>query len=361
MPKIKGEKLGVALDMGGCPNRCRHCYLGSGDNRKMTKADLRWMAGQLRDYVKSASVAASLNITASFREPDFLDDYRSLYELECELSDEIPERYELLSVWRLARDKDYAAWAKSVGPDTCQITLFGMEATTDWFYRRKSAFKDALAATERLLETGMKPRWQLILTKKLIPEVNDLLKLIERLKLRERVRELGAEFQVFLHTPDPLHEAVKIENLRPTLEEVASLPQELLEASRKHLGRHILWRTEEELYKSIVTNEQKPPADEGLLTQPTRLWFFVTNNWDVFSNVGTLELWWKLGNLKKDSVEAILQRFERDEAPGLDVLYHYPQSKLAEKYGNPQGRKIYSGKEDLLDLYRARHCGNIPQ
>jgi hypothetical protein len=361
MPKIRSKKLGVALDMGGCPNHCRHCYLGFGTNQKMTEADLRWMAGQFRDYFKSSATVESLNIASSFREPDFSDDYRRLYELERELSDEKPERYELLSVWRLAHDKDYSAWAKSIGPDTCQITLFGMEATTDWFYRRKGAFKDALTATERLLEAGMKPRWQIVLTKKLIPEMSGLLKLIEHMKLRERVKNLGSEFQVFLHTPDPLQEAVKIEYLRPTMEETASVPEELLEATRKHLGKPNLWHTEVELFKSITDSEQMPPEDEGLLSEPSRFWLFVTSSWDVFSNAGTLEPWWKLGNLKEESVAAIIRRFERDEACGLDVLLHYPQSQLAETYGNPQGRKIYNGREDLLDLYRTRHCENTFQ
>jgi hypothetical protein len=40
MPKIRNKKLGVALDMRGCPNRCRHCYLGFGTNQKMAGADL---------------------------------------------------------------------------------------------------------------------------------------------------------------------------------------------------------------------------------------------------------------------------------------------------------------------------------
>jgi len=357
MPKIRSKKLGVALDMYGCPNRCRHCYLGFGTNRQMADDDLRWMAARFREYLNTSATIESLEISSFFREPDFSDDYTYLHELCRELSDEGPQRYELLSIWRLAHDKDYAAWAKSVGPDTCQITFFGMEETTDWFYRRKGAFSDALTATERLLEAGMKPRWQIILTQKL--EISGLLKLIERRKLRERVRELGSEFQVFLHTPGPLHEARKIEYLRPALEETVSIPAEILEASRKHLGMKTLWHTEEELYRSIMASEEKPPEDEGLLDEPSCFWFFVTNDWDVFSNVGTLEPWWKLGNMKEEPVASIVRRFERDEIPGLDVLLHYPQSKLAEKYGDPHGRKIYTGRGDLLDLYRARHCENM--
>ena len=355
MPRITSKKIGVALDMRGCPNKCRHCYLGFGTNRAMSDDDLCWMAKQFRNYIETADTPIkSLDISSSLREPDFSDEYRHLYELEKELSHGEPVRYELLSVWRLACDKDYPAWAKSVGPQTCQITVFGMEETTDWFYRRKDAFKDALTATENLLEVGMKPRWQLVLTKKLIPEVDELLNLIERLKLRECIQRIGSEFQLFMHAPDPLDEGRKIEHLRPTLEEVASLPEEILEASRRHLKTQTLWQTEGELYKAIMTSEQP-------LITPSQVWFFVTNKWDVFSNAGTLEPWWKLGNLKKDSVETIIRRFEQDEILGLEILLHYQQRKLAEEYGDPQGKKIYGGRTDLIDLYLGTHCEKIWQ
>jgi len=228
-----------------------------------------------------------------------------------------------------------------------------MEETNDWFYRRKGGFRDSLAATERLLDVGMKPRWQIFLTKKLLPEIDELLHLIGRLRLRERVQELGSEFQLFMHAPGPEGEGRKIEYLRPTLEEVASLPEGILEPSRKHFGRKILWQTERELLKSIL-DEEIPPEDEKVV--PDELWFHVTNNWDVFSNVGTLDGWWTLGNLRTDSVETIMRRFEQDEVLGLEVLLHYPPNRLAIEYGDQHGKKIYSSKEDLLFLYHTTHC-----
>ena len=357
MPTITKKKIGVALDMQGCPNRCRHCYLGFGSNRELSDDDLQWAVSQFRNYLETADTSIeSLTVSSYFREPDFSDDYCHLHELVGELSDEKPERYELLSVWRLARDKEYASWAKSVGPDTCQISFFGMEETNDWFYRRKGAFKDALTATERLLEVGMKPRWQIFLTKKLLPEINELLRLIDRLRLRERVQDLGSEFQLFMHAPGPDHEGRKIEYLRPTTEEVKSLPEAILEPSKKHFRRDILWQSESELYASILKDEEIRPRDERVLGEPQQFWFFVTNDWDVFSNVGTLEPWWRLGNLKVDSVETIMRRFEKDEILGLDVLLNYPRDKLAREYGDPNGLKIYSGKGDLLNLYLSKYC-----
>jgi len=354
MPPITETRIGVALDMYGCPNRCRHCWLGVGTRRSLSEADLRWTAQQFRAAIsRGQPTFQSLAVASSFREPDYADDYRQLHELETELGDGKSERYELLSIWRLARDPSYAAWAKAVGPDTCQISFFGIESTTDWFYRRRGAFQDALTATERLLEVGMKPRWQLFLTIRLIPELPDLLRLVDRLHLRERVAALGAEFQLFMHCPGPDGEGRRIEHLRPTIDQVQALPAEVIESSRKHLGRDTLWFTEADLISQIL--EQRSWAPEP----PPMLWFFVLNNWDVYPNVGTLEPWWKLGNLKQDAVEAILCRFERDESPGLQALFHYPADRLAREYGDSIGQKVYSAQGDLVSLYLARHCDRM--
>jgi len=54
-----------------------------------------------------------------YREPDYAPNYREPYELERELSDDNASRFELLSVWRLARDPGYAAWASEVGTEAC--------------------------------------------------------------------------------------------------------------------------------------------------------------------------------------------------------------------------------------------------
>ena len=353
MPKIDGQQIGVAFDMQGCPNRCRHCWLGPTGNRILSEEDVRWGVSRFRELLVSGSVPVKrLSVATWFREPDFRDDYRKLYDLEAELGDTKPNRYELLSVWRLAWDDSYACWAKSVGPDTCQISFFGMRETTDWFYRRKGAFEDALTATERLLDAGMKPRWQLFLTTKLLPDLDELLGLVDRLRLPRRVRELGDEFQLFTHTPGPDGQARGLEHLRPTAEQLTSLPETILAPSRKHFGRDILWHTEE----TLVTEIRDWDGEARTNDLPDVLWFFVCANWDVFSNVGTLEPWCRLGNLKQDSVESIMCMYEDDSAPGLAVQFHEPPARLAQRFGDPSGQKVYSSWGDLLSLYRAKHC-----
>jgi len=352
MPRIETDRIGVAFDMRGCPNRCRHCYLGARANPRLLEEDIHWGVNRFRGFLAAGSMSVKkLSVATWFHEPDFGDDYRRLHELEAELSDGPPSRYELLSVWRLARDASYASWAKSVGPDTCQISFFGMRQTNDWFCRREGAFDDALTATDRLLGAGMKPRWQIFLTTKLLPELEALLALIDERRIRERVAELGDTFHLFMHPPGPDGDARDIEALRPTDAALADLPESVLAPTRQHFGTDVLWRTEASLYADIAENRVSPPDAEA---PPP--WFYVCGNWDVYSNAGTLEPWYRLGNLKTDPLDTIVRRYAEDTVLGLHVQFHEVPAELAKRYGNPEGRKVYSSEEDLLSLYRAQHC-----
>lgn len=352
MPKIQSKEIGIALDMHGCPNRCRHCWLGSHPNGSMTEDDLRWAAAQFRDYIqKEKPFIESLEVSSWLREPDFSDDYERLAELEAELSNGKPSRFELLSIWRLARDEKYAEWAKKIGPDTCQITFFGMEETTDWFYRRGGAFQDCIKATERLLDVGMKPRWQLFLTKKIIPELGDLLNLIERLKIRERMQE---EFVLFMHPPGFEGEGMKIAHLCATLEDTKLIPDEITESTKKHMGKDKAWITEAESVSEFLTSESGlAPA----YSYPDKiLYFFIMSNWDVFSNMGTLQPWWKLGNLKMDSMQTIFDNFENDRIPAMQANCSVTIRDLAQRYGDPSSQLVFNGPESY---WFERYCEEV--
>jgi len=359
VPEIKSRDIAIALDMYGCPNRCRHCWLGHPSNKRLSEQDFRWAATQFRNYVRRGEKQPFINnlgVMSWVWEPDFTDDYERLYELEAELSDIKPYRFELLSIWRLARDEKYAKWAKKVGPDTCQITFFGIEETNDWFYRRRGAFQDNLIATERLLDVGIKPRWQIFLTKKIIPEVGKLLKLIDRLKLSDRVKSLGGNFDLFMHTPGPDGEARELEHLRPTLEDTRSIPSEVIESSKKHFNVEKLWYTEGELISQILTEKEDFPY---AYFYPKILCFYIKNNWDVFSNMGTLEPWWELGNLRTDSLQSIFDNFESNRVLGLETIFTVSVKELAKRFGNPKSRLVYNNKDDLESLFVGRYCEQV--
>lgn len=360
MTHLDSRGLTLAFDLYGCPNRCRHCYLGRTPNQRMEEATLREVTAAFRAArsPSGASLVSNLRVMTWAREPDYAPNYRQMYDLEAELSDSPPQRFELLSIWRLARDPGYANWAKSVGTTACQISFFGLGATQDWFYRRQGAFNDCLVATDRLIEAGIAPRWQLFLTQRILPEVNDLMRLADTLRLRERVSALGSAFQMFIHTPGPDGEARKIETLRPTLEETRGIPQELMACSRAYLRREALWRTEADLLIEIAGREDRFPHTYSLSPAPA---FYILGNGDVFSNVGTWEPWWRLGNLEHDTPADLIACFGANACPGLRAIHTFPARELACRYGDASSQRVYSSADDLTALYLARYLESLSQ
>jgi len=310
----------------------------------MSEENLRRVVNLFRNWVRvgdKTSFFERVDAVTWFREPEFHPDYRRLYEFESELNGHPPTRFELLSIWRLAHDESYARWAKEVGTEACQIHFFGTQETNDWFFRRKGAFHDNLVATERLLEVGIRPRWELFFTKCILPELGGLLKLVHQMRLYERTEAIGGEFVIFLHTPAPDGEAFSIEHLRPTIEDLAMAPSELRECSERHPGRSI-GEAENALVSRMLREEVAFPS---AYSYPEELGFFVTSQFDVFSNIGDLKPWWKLGNLEKDSLDSIIDTFENNKAPGLHAIYNIPVSELAKRFGRRKGKCIYSPAE----------------
>ena len=350
------QRIVVAADMHGCPNRCRHCYLGQAALTTLSAARLREVAALFRGWRRPGEDGpffCGCKFSTWAREPDYGANYRDLYALESELSDGAPARYELLSVWRLARDASYGPWARSIGTQKCQISFFGVGRTQDWFHRRSGAFADSLTATERLLDAGIMPRWQLFVTRKLLPDAEQLLALAKQMRIRERCEAIGTPWEVFCHVPGADGEARKIEWLRPTLEEIAGMPHELLQVSRRHRGRDELWHTEEDLIRLIEGSEVEYPY---AYRKPPITGFYLLPSGDVYSNWGTFEPWWRLGNLGREGLGVILQRYERAEPLAMRTIHSLPPTELVRRYGDASGQRLYSSASDLLGLYLARYC-----
>jgi len=343
MPAIMpNEDIGLAFDMLGCPNRCRHCRLGRGSGGHLTADDIRWVVGQFRAFQKERG-GQRLAISSWTREPDYSNNYRHLYELENELSGSPSHRPErgLLSVWRLARDPSYAEWSHSIGMRVCQLTFFGLEKATDWGHRRRGAFRDLLVATERLLTVGIRPRWQWCFTKLLIPDLPGLIDLAEELRLRQRCEALGGPSAIFLHCPSPEGEAFRLEELRPVERDLDQVPAWLREQSEQHFPRSIV-APERKLVPGFLEDE-KPMADSvaDLESGSAGLWFQVDPNFDLYPYMCEATPGYRLGNLRRDGLPRCIEVFENDRTLGLQAMFHVPISKLARHFGRPRGRRLY--------------------
>ena len=126
----------VCLDMFGCTNRCKHCWIGHSPNGNLTNDDLRFVAEKFRPFTNS------LTVYDWYREPDYKDGYKERWNLCQSLSNTQEQHFELISVWRIVRDKEYAKWLSSLGLKKAQLTLFGGPEKTDSYTGRKNAYSE---------------------------------------------------------------------------------------------------------------------------------------------------------------------------------------------------------------------------
>lgn len=335
------DNLGVMADLAGCPNRCRHCWLGCHRNGSMTADEFRGIAGQFKSWRdEEGSGIRELGFFSWWREPDYRDDYRELWALEQELSSPgRAQRFELLSIWRLARDKSYAGWAASLPPKACQITFFGMEEATDWGVRRKGAFRDSLLATERLLDAGIAPRWQLFITKRCLGELDNFLRLVDSLDLHKRCEGIGGRFELFFGGISPEGNGYGLINSFIEEDDLSRIPQGLMDINRdKSSG---LGQPEYALLESLL-QEGLPPRVSANFPCVS-----VTCNYDVYPNIAEPAEWWRLGNLKTDGIDAILRAYRDETTPGMRMNRTVPVGELAQRYGDKNSKRLYH-RDDLI-------------
>jgi hypothetical protein len=333
--------LGIMVDMAGCPNRCRHCWLGSHKNGNMTMDDFRCIAGQFKNWRdEKGDGIRELGFFSWWREPDFRDDYRELWRLEQELSSPgRAQRFELLSIWRLARDKSYAKWAATLKPKACQITFFGLNKNTDWGVRRKGAFQDSLLATKRLLQAGIAPRWQLFLTNRCIDELDDFTRLIDTLELNKRCEAIGQKFEMFIGGMSPEGNGYEIDDIRIDEDGAARIPQGLIDICRE--GTALLGQPEHVLLDVLMRDDAPPNAGANMPG------ICVDADFDVYPNIAEPAEWWRLGNLKTDGVNAIVKAYRDETTPGMRMNRELPIGELAKRYGDSRSKKLYH-KDDLV-------------
>jgi hypothetical protein len=170
------------------------------------------------------------------------------------------------------------------------------------------------------------------------------------MNLERRVRQLGHDFEVFVHPAAPDGEAFNIEHLRPTTAILSAIPEYLAEKTRQHHGAATLEEClgkAEQGWMDELLHDNEPHA-----TYADTLAFMVTPELDVFSNLGEPMPWWKLGNLRSEGIDRIMRHFENDEAPGLHANFHVPVSQLAQAYGRQDSKLLYTRGDLILRWLR---------
>lgn len=328
---MERRPLSLVVDMVGCPNRCRHCWLGHMPNRIMEEGADIWLVDYFKPYFDTIDYYSWL------REPDFCDNYRERWARDNEISiGAKPERFELASFWRLVRDPDYAKFLKEVGTRKVQLSLFGLEAMTDKYIGRRGAFREVLRATEVLLDNQIAPRWQAFLTEENKDEVAALPELAQSLGLAERCRAFGEEFKFFVHEGSCDGENRK---LYPIRIEKAHIPEALIPY---HLQYDTL------LTEADCCAALRGSADHEVPHNEERIVLEISNTFDVYFNFTHMTPAWRIGNLKTVPREEMIRRIVEEDIPALRLARQVTLGELAERYGDPASGRAF----DLGD-YRA--------
>jgi len=337
----------IAADLYGCPNRCRHCWLGHTPNANLPESTLPRIRDAFRPF------ADSLEIDWWYREPDFPDNYRELWNLTAALSDCKTPHFELASVWRLVRDPSYAGWLAEKGVRTVQLTLFGGEAITDRYTGRRGAYREILQAMDILLSQGITPRIQTFVNKKTLPELPHLDALIREMRLEERCRAAGGQFAYFLHTGSCDGAAEELYPIWITPEDLSAIPDTLAAYTCAHFGAERLedvFGQTEAAWCAALGNDSSTAA-----LAEERPVFFVDHRLDVYPNFTAPAPWWKLGNLVTDSAESILQKYSQNESTAQRIRKTVPLGEIVRRMGDPDSRRLF-GRWDFTDLMLNRYC-----
>jgi RimJ/RimL family protein N-acetyltransferase len=347
MPKF--QKFTVCLDMFGCPNRCRHCWVGHAPNARLTGDDLRFVAHVFRPYTNN------LEVVSWYREPDYPDNYKELWRLENELSNSrTAPHFELCSVWRAVRDELYVPCLATLGVKICQLTLFGGREKTDYYTGRKGAYDEIVKTINILLANGIAPRLQVFVFRDNCDELQSVVDLIENMRLEERCAAIGTSFTAFVHqgSCDGVNaEQNHLYDLRPTPEDVAKIPQLLIDYSLKHWQKHsildVFGETEQELYRRL---ESSVETKNSVSDSPV---FYVDAQFNVYPNYSEPSPFWCLGNLKTDGVQRIVDNYTNNRSTAQHTRQTVPIGEMVRKYGDPTGQKLFlQGDYEMYILSR---------
>lgn len=343
----KFKKLTLCLDMFGCPNRCKHCWVGHSPNGNMTVDDFKQIAEQFKPY------AREVEMFDWYREPDFKDNYKQLWDLRKQLSDSITPHFELISVWRIVRDCEYVKWLVSLGLKKVQLTLFGGEATTDYYTGRKGAYKEILQAIDILIENNISPRIQVFVNKDNIDELPLIENLILEKNLEKRCSDFGGEFTCFIHQGSCDGENAKLYDVRITPEDLIKIPQSLVKHTLKHFNAtsliEVFGQTEQDLYKKLIDDTSTESYVEDSLV------LYIDNKFNVYPNISAPAPYWCLGNLNSSNAEKILQNYLQSKSIAQSTRLTVPVCQIVKSCGNPHSLRLFDEQDYIVYLLN-KYC-----
>ena len=320
MTKEKIDKrLTICIDMYGCPNRCKHCWLGNLPNNPFPNGYDALIVDLFKPYFNNIEFYSWL------REPDFCNDYKNRWIKDNELSSFKPERFELASFYRIVRDPEYVKWLKELGTKKVQLTFFGLEETTNYFVGRKGAYQELIKASQILKENGIEPRWQMFIYETNKEEVVKLIKIAKEMDIKEIL----------------VHEGTCDGNNR-NFYDVRINKSHIPEEVKPYYLDYANILSEKECIEILKDDESHYlPHNDGDIV------LYITNDLNVYFNFTNPSPAWKIGNIKEDNILEIVRKVVEEDIPALNLSKTIAAKKLVQKYGNFDSDRVFS-----LDDYK---------
>lgn len=308
------KNLIICVDMKGCPNRCKHCWLGDLPNNVIDDNYAEYIANLFKPYFKD------ITFYSWMREPDFCSNYKERWIKDNELSSIKPERFELASFYKIVRDEEYVKWLKSVGTKKVQLTFFGLEKTTDEFVGRKGAYQEILKASELLKENGIEPRWQIFIYQTNKDEVVELLKIAKEKDIKE----------IIIHEGSCDGNNRKLYDIRINKDEI---PEEV----KPYFLDYSNILSERECVEILKNDESYyvPHNEEEIV-------IYITSDLNVYFNFTNPSPAWKIGNVKEDEIDEIVRGIIDEDITALNIAKTIKIKELVEKYGDFTSNKVFS-------------------
>lgn len=315
---VKKEKinkhLSICVDMYGCPNRCKHCWLGDLPNKPFLDGYDDFIVKLFKPYFKDISFYSWL------REPDFCNDYKDRWIKDNELSSIKPQRFELASFYRIVRDPEYVKWLKEVGTKKVQLTFFGLEDTTDEFVGRKGAYQELIKASEILKGNEIEPRWQIFIYETNKEEVVKLLGIAKKMNIKE----------IIIHEGSCEGNNRKLYDIRINKD---SIPDEV---KPYYLD-----------YQNVLSEKEcieilKDDKTHYLPRNDKEIVLYVTSDLNVYFNFTNPSPAWKIGNIKDDEIDDIVRKAVEEDIPAIMLSKSIIIKELVKKYGNCDSNRVFS-------------------
>ena len=195
---------------------------------------------------------------------------------------------------------------------------------------RQGAYEEVLEATERLIRSGITPRWQCFLNEENREEIVQVLQMYEEIR-----RTKCPDMEFFVHEGSCDGENRKLYPIRIRKEHI---PEELAPYYLDY-GKLL---TEEDCcrrLKNDLSHPAFPPGGEITLN--------ISNTYDVYYNYTNMTPPWVIGNLKEDEPAELARRIVSGDTPALRRLESVTWAELVQLYGD-----FSSGRVFALDDYK---------